>query len=58
MRNEVWRYLFQYYSLNSTNRERVIQYNERLIEYHVMRTRWKLIKQAIETNPQTNRKKR
>lgn len=82
LRDEVWRYLFQFYSFNSTPRlfffkvildfmkfenleifssffywfrERNMNKCEKLVEYHLMKFRWKQIVEAFNSNEKTNR---
>lgn len=43
LRQDAWRFLFQYYPNNSTPRERSITSVERFVEYYLMRERWRAV---------------
>ena len=43
-----WKFLFQFYSFNSTPRERLLKYKEKYVEYFLMKRKWNQIMEAVD----------
>jgi len=50
LRKDAWKFLFQYFSYNSTPRERSITAVERFVEYYLMRERWQVVQSNVNAH--------